>query len=790
MQPVINGYNIIKEIKPSGAWSNVYLAEFQNKKVALKVLKQRYILNFSNIKTFITEAETIKRFKHPNLPRIHHICNPSSPPYYYSMDYYSRGNLDTFIKKRKILTTNEIVEISVQICRALNAINDEGYLHLDLKPSNVLFGNNNQVIITDFGSSRSLLHINNSELRTGTPLFMSPEQFDPSGELTFASDFYSLGIIMYYMTTGQLPFNSNDYHQLEMLHSTIDPIPVRQLNPQADKKIETIIHKLLSKKIQDRYSTSLSLIKDLDRVLPNAVYFFDGIKIDQLDHALKVIKSRKYHQFPINISSEPDSNNNFQMITSKNFREFAKVENLDDGLMRLSLIANHDFSFNNKLTSDTDFYIFNKITRISNKSLILQFEKINTNQSFTRRSYYLLGAAVFLIISITLFLINLLPSKSAFAIYDLEFTSSKIEPNEEFGFYFTSNLDTTSYIESLIIAPYGKDNPAVQRIKPDQMFFKYSYSDIRDGEKEFFFALKAIDNIGRESNWVEKKITLINQSDQLRLTNIVLPERLRRGQAIRFDIEYSFSIPEDQILIEVTLEKGNRILNQQSFSLSSLEQTITTNEIGELNLKIRAYDKDRSLFSNLLDRRIIITEDQPDPIISITSQRKESNYILLGFHVADVVYENRSDINVQLIINGQVIDIPPNAYSVRYEINSQGSFQYVLRARTPDGRSGRTPSYSHSTVPSLTISMSNIKVSQNNQIRFSYSYNDQMQLDPNSYTIKLIVNNNNEYALSPTENSYEFTVESEGEYSFYLVLNCRDGRKAVSEIKKVTYSNI
>jgi len=91
---------------------------------------------------------------------------------------------------------------------------------------------------------------------------------------------------------GQLPFNSNDIRELEMLHCSIDPIPIHQLNSNADKKIEKIIHKLLSKKIEDRYLTSLSLLKDLNQIRPNGHHFYDAIKIDQLDATKRLLNPR------------------------------------------------------------------------------------------------------------------------------------------------------------------------------------------------------------------------------------------------------------------------------------------------------------------------------------------------------------------------------------------------------------------------------------------------------------------------------------------------------------------
>jgi len=176
--------------------------------------------------------------------------------------------------------------------------------------------------------------------------------------------------------------------------------------------------------------------------------------------------------------------------------------------MRLALPNSKDFLSNNNYNPNRYIYLEKKVSRVVEKSIILSFEKIHTDQLSTRRKYYFMGASALCLSFIIYMLINFLPAKSSFSIFDLNLTSSLIVPEETFNFQFDSNLDSTFYIESVIIAPFGKNSSAVQRVKPDQMYYKYAFTEIGEGEKEFPFAVKAIDNTGRESNWAEKTITI------------------------------------------------------------------------------------------------------------------------------------------------------------------------------------------------------------------------------------------------------------------------------------------
>ena len=322
--PYIENYKILKKL-PSGGWSDVYLAKYKGKEVALKILLKKFSDNQQKVNSFFHEADTIKLFNHPNIVKIVHVGNKKNAPFYFSMEYYSEGNLYSYLKEKKILNTSEIKFLTIEICHALVEIHKKGYIHLDLKPSNILFGKNNKIVLSDFGISQKLSAITDEENISGTPQYMSPEQFD--GKVSFTSDLYSLGILMYYCATGQLPFDSTDVNQIGLLHNKVAPLPVHELNPTINKKLEKIILKLLEKKTDNRFASAKEVINELESIDEINQKGKLKVLIKHYDEKSKLVKKKEFAKFPVTISKFKDSSTNFKFLDPFASKEHATIIN-------------------------------------------------------------------------------------------------------------------------------------------------------------------------------------------------------------------------------------------------------------------------------------------------------------------------------------------------------------------------------------------------------------------------------------------------------------------------------
>lgn len=261
----------IHEKLGAGAMAGVYRARQISKKrwVAVKVLKPRHAEDPLFLKRFHREAAMLARLRHPNIVRCYRIGKQHGR-YYLAMELIEGRNLGDWLFRLKCLPVADAVHIAVRCTQALQHAHQNGLIHRDVKPDNVLITNDGKVKLADLGLARPMfgedLSITESGHGAGTPLYVSPEQARDAREADPRSDLFSLGCMMYQMLTGQLPFKGAAW--LDVILAKIDArytLP-RELNPEITEDLEAVLLKLLAPHPDDRFQSATDLLQELKRI--------------------------------------------------------------------------------------------------------------------------------------------------------------------------------------------------------------------------------------------------------------------------------------------------------------------------------------------------------------------------------------------------------------------------------------------------------------------------------------------------------------------------------------------
>ena len=250
-------YKIIAPLG-SGGFGTVYLAQdtWIDKKVAIKV-PHRQGLDFGEL---LREPRLLASVSHPNIVAIT-TAEKQDNVFFIVMEYVQGETLENIIAARGALDLNRALDYTCQICNAVDHAHRQGVIHRDLRPANVLVSENDMLKVADFGTSRFLEIAAHGTTVIGSPPYMAPEQFH--GKAVFASDIYSLGVTMYQMLTGVLPYDTPAPADIEKLMSGALVSAPRLKNPAIPKPISDIVMRAMAPEVTARYQRATDLMQDV-----------------------------------------------------------------------------------------------------------------------------------------------------------------------------------------------------------------------------------------------------------------------------------------------------------------------------------------------------------------------------------------------------------------------------------------------------------------------------------------------------------------------------------------------
>jgi len=259
-------YDFIEELGTGGI-GNVYKV-FDKKikdEVALKILKPE-IADEKTIERFSSELKLARKIRHENVCQMYDI-NEEEGTHYITMEYVAGEDLKSFIRRSGLLTVGKAISIAMQVCEGLSEAHKLGVVHRDLKPQNIMIDKEGSARIMDFGIARYVKGkgITDVGMMIGTPEYMSPEQVEAK-EVDQRSDIYSLGVILYEMVTGRVPFEGDTPFAIGVKHKSEIPKNPKEINAQIPDDLSRVIVNCLEKDKEKRHQDTNELLSELSKI--------------------------------------------------------------------------------------------------------------------------------------------------------------------------------------------------------------------------------------------------------------------------------------------------------------------------------------------------------------------------------------------------------------------------------------------------------------------------------------------------------------------------------------------
>lgn len=290
---LLNNRYQLDELLGRGGMAMVYRANDRmlERDVAIKVLKADYTKDPTFRERFRQEAKAAANLAHPNIVTVYDF-GYHEKRLYIVMEHVPGKDLNTIIHEKGRLEINLGLDLAIKACKGIGYAHRAGLVHCDVKPHNLLVTPDSQLKVTDFGIARALASIRPdeaSETVWGSPQFFSPEQAGGAAPSP-ASDVYSLGVVMYLMFTGQLPFIGKTSTELARMHRRADPIPPTEINPFLSSELDEVILKVLAKEPSARYRTADQLGRVLQMISERNLSTSETAPQPELSHSKPVKK--------------------------------------------------------------------------------------------------------------------------------------------------------------------------------------------------------------------------------------------------------------------------------------------------------------------------------------------------------------------------------------------------------------------------------------------------------------------------------------------------------------------
>lgn len=257
-------YEII-ELIGSGGMANVYkaLCHRLNRYDAVKIMRDETAANTELRRRFRAESQAVAMLSHPNIVSVYDVSH-SDDVEYIVMELIDGITLKQYLQKKSVLDPSEVLDFTIQTAKALEHAHSKGIIHRDIKPQNIMLLKDGMIKVADFGiaSIENTIEENNGET-VGSVHYIAPEQ--ARGEAPDArSDIYSLGIVMYEMLTGKLPYVGNSDVEVAVKHMNTDPVTPRDIVPSIPEELERICLKAMNSNIDERYQSASEMLADLE----------------------------------------------------------------------------------------------------------------------------------------------------------------------------------------------------------------------------------------------------------------------------------------------------------------------------------------------------------------------------------------------------------------------------------------------------------------------------------------------------------------------------------------------
>ena len=339
----LGGYEIIEEVG-MGGMATVYRAYQANmdRDVAIKVLKRNLGDDEHGLQRFQREARLIARLEHPHILPVYDFDGTHNPPYIV-MRYLDSGTLRDRLKRGRLALSDASFLLG-QMASALDYAHRQGVIHRDVKPANIMIDREGNAFVTDLGIARMVHNtqvlddsaetgITNPGVMVGTPDYVSPEQAVGEADIDFRTDLYSLGVILFEMLTGELPFTAHSMIELLMKHVKA-PIPnIRSINPDLPAGIETVINTVMAKERDERYES----VADFSRAVADIL----GTTGDGEGHTVRldlnesrITRLRRPEEFDATVqqvTQTPTEQNKLVTALTANAAEYAEIVELVEG---------------------------------------------------------------------------------------------------------------------------------------------------------------------------------------------------------------------------------------------------------------------------------------------------------------------------------------------------------------------------------------------------------------------------------------------------------------------------